>query len=385
MKLKHVFALFLVCLIIFTPYFLRDGFRGYDSYYFLNYVCKGEQFDLFDHSNSPPLSTIILQGLPCNVFLLKIALFILFFADVLIIALTGQLLYKDGWLAGIFAFLSPILWFNALKLENDSFAFPFVFAAIYYFVRFHLKQEKKDFIKSLIAIGIGASLWGGTLYLPFAFALQSVPFMAIALATGIYFGRQLLSNALPITTVLESNPTGAITNFIFFFFAIVGLQKTRFLAIIVFFMGFSLVNPKFSIFVIPFLSLLVLDTKPFIPEKWFKLLPYIAIGLVFAWAALVFYSDNPSDQEIQITGIAVEKARELDKKLFNEWPFGYIVEWFDGNASSWAGSQDLNTYKGVPTSLEDSIVLTHQELDCPIIDSAYYSFSDNKKMFVYDC
>ncbi len=370
--------------MIFTPYFLREGFRGYDSYYFLDFICK-ENFELFELGNSPPLATIAFQILPCDIFLLKLLLFVLFFASILIIALTGELMFKDGWLAGIFVFFSPILWFNALKLENDSLAFPFVFGAIYYFVRFHLKQEKKDFFKALLAIGIGAGFWGGTLYLPFGFALQSIPFMAIALGTGIYFGRQLLSNALPFDKVLESNSIGAIINYVFYMFTIVGLHRSKFLPILVFFMAFSLFNPKFSIFVIPFLALLIFDTKPFIPEKWFKMLPYIGIGLILAWGFLIYFTDNPTDQEIELTGFAVEKSRELNKRLFNDWPFGYVVEWFDFNASSWGGSQDLNKYRGIESKLENAIVLTSQDLNCTELKSTYYPFGDQRKLFVYNC
>ena len=323
--------------------------------------------------------------LPCNLFILKFVLFLLFFAGVLIIAATGELINKEyGWLAGGFTFLSPILYRTAFKLENDAFALPFMFASVFYFVKF-LKQNKRiDFFKSILAGMIGAGFWGAALYLPFGFALLSVPFIAIAFLTAFFFGKRLLINAFPVESVLESNPTGAIINYVGYFFAVIGLNSSILLPSIVFFGGLGLLNPKLSILAIPFFSLLVIESLRFIPENWRKLLPYFVLALAVAWSFNLYF-DNPTVGELEITKFAAQQSLHKNLDIYNDWNLGYIVAWFGGKPSGWGGSQDLNQMKGIYSDMNNSIVITTQKLDCTQMKSVSHDFGETGKLFAYRC
>ncbi len=385
MKLKHAFALFLLCLILFAFYLPKEGFRGYDSYYFLNFVCKGDSFDQFQPINMAPLSLLLFPGLPCDFVLLKLLLFLLFFAGVLIIAFTGELINKEyGWLAGAFTFLSPILYRTAFKLENDAFALPFIFASIFYFVKFLKQNQRIDFFKSIMWGMFGAGFWGVALYLPFGFALLSVPFIAIAFLSAFLFGKKLLINALPIESVLESNPTGAIINYVGYFFAIIALNSSILLPAIVFFGGIGLLNPKLSILAIPFFSLLVVESLKFIPKNWVKLLAYFTVALAFAWGFNLYF-DNPTQQELEITEFAVQQSLHKNLDIYNDWNLGHIVSWFGGNPSGYAGSQDLNQINGIYSDMNNSIVLTTQDLNCNSMKSVSHNFGETGKLFTYHC
>jgi len=344
----------------------------------MNFICKGDSFEQFQPQNLEPLALMVFSWLPCNFLFLKLILFLLFFAGVLIIALTGELINKDyGWLAGIFTFLSPILFRTAFKLENDAFALPFIFASIFFFVKFLKQNQKKDFFKSILWGMVGAGFWGVALYLPFGFALLSVAFIAVAFTTAFIFGGKLLSSALPLEAVLESNPTGAIINYVGYFFSIIALNTSILLPTIVFFGGLGLLNPKLSILVIPFLSLLVVDALKFIPKNWIKLLPLLCIGLAFAWG-FTLYFDNPTHEEIEITKFAVQESLHKNLDIFNDWNLGYIVAWFGGEPSGWGGPQPLR-------EKENSIVITTQDLNCTEIKSVPHEFGETGRLFVYHC
>ncbi len=377
MKLKHAALLFLLCLTIFVGYAAKEGFRGYDSYYFLSFVCQGTEFNLFEIGNVPPLALMVFSGLPCHVFLLKALLFALFFVGIIIIAATGELIDKEkGWMAGAFALFTPIIWQNAFKLENDSFAFPFIFGATFYFVKFVIQRKRIDFFKSMAAVAIAAGFWGGALYLPLGFALMAVPFAAMGLGIAIIFGEKLLANALPIRGVLESNPTGAIISYVVYILALPAVNSTIFLPVTVFFVGFGLLNPKFSIFAVPFLAILVLEAIKFYPKNFNKFLIPVVIGLSLAWSVNI-YNDNPTSMEFEMSRFAVEQSLHKNLDIYNDWHLGYLVYHFGGQPSGWAGIQDLNYGKG--------IVLTTKELQCTQLKSAPYNFGETGKLFVWEC
>ncbi len=259
-----------------------------------------------------------------------------------------------------------------------------MFASVFYFVKFLKQNQRIDFFKSILAGMIGAGFWGGTLYLPFGFALLSVSFAAIAFLTAFMFGKRLLINALPVESVLESNPTGAIINYVGYFFAVVGLNSSILLPSIIFFGGIGLLNPKLSILAIPFLSLLVVESLQFIPKNWIKVLPYFCLALAFAWG-FTLYFDNPTQQELGITQFAVEQSLHKNLDIYNDWNLGYIVAWFGGNPSGYGGSQDLNQMSGVYSDMNNSIVLTTKTLECTQMKSVSHDFGETGKLLVYSC
>ncbi len=287
-------------------------------------------------------------------------------------------------MAGAFTFLSPILYRTAFKLENDAFALPFIFASIFYFVKFLKQYQRKDFFKSIFWGMVGAGFWGIALYLPFGFALLSVPFIAIAFLTAFFFGKRLLISAFPVESVLESNPTGAIINYVGYFFAVIGLNSSFLLPSIVFFGALGLLNPKLSILAIPFFSLLVVEAMRFIPKNWRQLLPYFALALAFAWGVNLYF-DNPTQGELEITEFAVEQSLHKYLDIYNDWNLGYIVAWYGGNPSGWGGSQDLNQVKGNYSDMNNSVVVTTQQLNCEQLKSVPHAFGETGKLFAYSC
>ena len=97
---------------------------GNDGYAFLLAVCNPENIiHQASGYDAQPVMKIITSLLPCNIYIIKTILFLLFFASVLIISKTGELFNKQkGWLAGLFAIiLTQMLYFEFFKRKKNNY------------------------------------------------------------------------------------------------------------------------------------------------------------------------------------------------------------------------------------------------------------------------
>lgn len=379
MNFKHFFIIFLACSTVFFPYFLRENFVDYDSYYFLSKICKPD-FELFEVGLVPPLALLTINALPCDFFLIKALLFLLFLSSTLIISFMGELFdKKNGWMAGLFAFFSPFIFRLHLKIENDSFAFPLIFLAIYFFLK-HLESQKPlDFFLSVFFIFFATGFWGAALYLPFGFMFSTFHFLALSLVFSVFFGPQLLSNALPNALVAENNPIGSLFSIIFYLPALFLIQKDKKMGAILFLTGFGLVNPKFLVLSLPLLCVVMIQ---FVQKKPSLLFPAkIVIGiLILGFSVSWFFGGyEPTPVEWNTVQFAVDLAKDSNQTLYNDWSLGWIVEWMGITPKQFAGPQKLEWKKG--------IVLTGNNLDqnCTKIREVNYKFSPDALLRVYEC
>lgn len=376
---KQLVLLIILSAIPFVFYLFHHGFGDYDSYYFLAFVCE-KNFHTFDASSIyypiPPLAKEVFSLLPCNFFVLKIVLFLLFASSVIIIAKTGELLYDNGWITGLFTFFTPILWRNSLKLENDAFGLVFCYLSTYFFVKYLKKKNNLDFVLSCASFLIGAGFWPGTLYLSFGYALLAIPFIGASIFIAYFFGQQLTNSIFGNPLVLENQSAGSLVNLLGYFPALIKIETFSLMSVTIFFAGFGLLNPKFLVLGVPFFCLALTH---FVQKytTWENFLIYLAIILAIGFGAtMLFYDYNPKKGEFEATQIAIDLAKEKNLELSNDWPLGYIVNWLGGTPSAWAGPGQLQQDIG--------IVLTSRELDCLKHFETDYDFNTGK-LYVYEC
>lgn len=386
MKWQHIALLFILSALIFAPYFFRSDIVGADSYNFLNYMCKEEyhyfkekekqrSLDAFlaldvsfffedRYPSEPPLVLLVINLIPCNIVIIKLILFCLFFISLLSIAFLGELFDKEqGWKVGIFVFLTPLLTWEFLKFENDSFAFPLLLWSMYFFIKGKMeKGHKGRLINHGIAIALvwaASTFWAGSLYYFVAYAIDSIIAFIIAVPVLIFLGRKLLLHAMPNVAIFENTP------FLAAFYLLIPLWfisyvNLIFLPQLAFFLILAMVNAKFSLHVLPLLSICVLRAylnKDLSKSKvWRKLMSLlmilsIAIGI---WGGVNILRLPPTAEQWQVIDRGIEISQEEGLEFYNSWELGYWVQWKDQAASHSTGPSELdfNTY-------HDAIVITH--------------------------
>ena len=138
MKPNPYFLFFLLALIPFCAYFLRPDFLANDTYGFLALVCQNN--NLVGASGIP---LMLFSLLPCNILALKVLLFACcVVSGFFIIKMATLFSPKNGWRACYLLFLSSITILEFCKLEEEAFAFPFLFASVYFLFK-GLKTGKR--------------------------------------------------------------------------------------------------------------------------------------------------------------------------------------------------------------------------------------------------
>ena len=142
MDRKHFFLLLIVTLIPFVGYFLNPLVAGFDSYAFVSQVCGNT---VPGNLGSELFKSFLLPLFPCNFLVIKVVLFLAYFAAILGIAFWAeQAVGKErGWkVAFVSATISPLLFFEALKFENDIFGWALSFIGLWLIFRFFNRKSK---------------------------------------------------------------------------------------------------------------------------------------------------------------------------------------------------------------------------------------------------
>lgn len=166
MQRKDYLILLIITGLPFILYALFSaGLMGADSYYYLDIVCHR------GYDDSDPLFGAIMHILPCNVFLLKFYLFLLFFGSAIVMAKTVELFNFRAALYGgiVFSSFSFVL-LEFFKFENDTLGYFLGILAMYFLLRYCYKSKNPGDIVIAIGIIILAGLsWQGAVYwlLPF--------------------------------------------------------------------------------------------------------------------------------------------------------------------------------------------------------------------------
>lgn len=380
LKQSQMIILVLLCSISFIPYFFRADFVEGDSYYFLNHICK--KIEVYSPPITTPAANLLIDFLPCNFFVLKSLLFLSFVLCILAIGWIGILFNEEhGWLAGAFSFLSPILSAEFLKFENDQLGYVFLFWAIYFFYKAKITKQLKYNLASLLLIIIGSAFWNGGAYLPIAFALSSLFFIPIAGIILFFFSKDLLWRPLAHSTeiifrtikgenfplVLEQKPLVAVKDWFLLWFGIGTANKTI-LPQLLFFLIMGILQVKFAVLAIPFLSIGLMNffVKTFESKKnWANSLAVFLVILCFflsiLWGVLVF-SYWPNPQVWEAIDYGLQASKDLNADFEPQWDIGYLVHWKGQETDSFGSIQDkdFNVFK-------NTVVLVEYDVNCPLL------------------
>lgn len=319
MNFKQAILVLAVATAFFVPYFAKTWLIGYDSYYYLRFWEVGS--DLLHP---------------------KIALFYLLCVSALSISLLGESISKkNGWLAGIIVFLSPVFLQEFLKLETEAIAFPILFMSLFWFT----KEGKLNKIVGAAFVAIATFFWlpSITWLIPATFLFPLLYFFWLpAVPAGINNSGYFLPKA-----VQESfAPMQGITfHWGLLFFGIMALallwkrkewQKIK--PLLPFFIVFSIMaglNGKFGIFLAPLLAVFAVAAWEHFAPSWKRIAAYIMIASVFASGFSILYIHEPTDQTVLAVQEVVENAK--GKTICNDWTYGHIIEYFGGKAIAKAG------------------------------------------------
>lgn len=342
----------------------------------------------------PPISNYFFPLLPCSFAFAKALMFCSLFISTLIVSKMGELFHsKNGWLAGVFVFLTPIWVSEFMKFEDDFFSYPVLFAAMYFFLK-GVKEKKSRYQGLALALAIlGSLIWKGGVFYIFAFALGFVYALLIAIPIIALEFNKVFGSIIPKLHTFENMPVIGV----FYFYGLwLGLLETKkeYLPQLLFFVILTFINQKFILHALPLLAIGVVGVFNEIPiyaknlKNRFKIvLPFknlmyvILISLLFS--SIIGYSITldkklPNPATWNAIDYAMGVAQTSNKKLKNDWSLGYWVLWKGGSPSAYGGynKQDYPYYQG-------SIAITFEEINyCKKLKTWETNW---KNISVFDC
>ena len=344
---KQILVIFLLAAIPFAIYtILRPDLAGYDSYAFYSQACGN-----FTLKGTPIIADLLLKNIPCNIYAIKGILFTLFFATLLGIASLGSLFHaKKGWMAAIFSFLAPVLFFHAIRLENDQLAYPILIWATYFFYKSRITKNKKYDLYALALLILAAGFWQGAIYFIIAFALSSIILAAATIPTILIFGQQIIGKTLPIAGVYESQPFNGLAHIFALAFGFSLLPKIMWPQAAMFFV-LLLIQAKFAWMITPLLAvgILMFYVNPKLEKN--KIANFAkGCMLTAAIACMVVWGLSASEQAPHShTWNAVEYAiaQTPDGNIQNDWDLGYFIIHKGGTPSAYGGGTKVPFTKGI--------------------------------------
>lgn len=351
MKRNPYLIFFFLLLIPFLVYFARPDFIGNDTYGFLLLTCQQN-----NAINVDGIVYFVFSVLPCSFIGIKVLLFALaFFAGCFCIKLATLFSPENGWRASYLLFLSSVTVLEFAKLENDQFAFPFLFASVYFFFHGFRTGKRLSYILCFLCWGIAGLFWYGAIFYLFAFAFHVLILAIVSVVFLYFFGRQLLGIVIRTEQIMEDMPFKFHIHLLLNF-GIGGLiYEPLLLPAGVFFFILGSISAKFWILSLPFLVTgMVLLLEGLKIEWLYPITTIISILLVFGLAQSIWLNP-PTQDHWNAIGYAMV---ESDGKINNDWGMGYWVKFVGGETESFASmhhQQDFNS---------DRIVVSERDLNC---------------------
>ncbi len=369
MNIKKILILFALSFFSFIGYFMRPTLLGFDSYGFLMGVCSekgvvsvlGQQAFLVDS---------LFSWIPCDLFIIKIILFFLYFLAVCVIALIGETFdKKDGWLAGIFVFLSPLIFYAFTDFENDVFGFFLLFfSAFLYFKGITQTGKTKHIfmILSCFLVLIAGLIWEGAIYWIIPFGLLNIWFAVPTLILMLFYSDAFFMFLMPNSVVFEYMSWIGLGYLFFLMIGYVGITKKTAL-FVVWFTALTILKAKFAILCIPFLAVGILEYLKRIKNDKFRqeFKTILLIGAVFMALSMNFivFTQYPTQEYTDMIISAVEKSQ--DNEMNNDWGIGWIVKYYGGHTASYAS---VNMQK--PFNDFNGYILTAKDLNCAVSEQS---------------
>jgi hypothetical protein len=348
MDKQHVAIIFLLVLIPYLAYFVRPDLIGTDGYLYLLHVCHRDGFVLNNPANSLVVS-FLYSFIPCNVFVVKLLLFVVSFVSSLLLYKIAELYVgKDAVWSVFFCFgFSQLFFFSTVYFEPQQFALPFLFASLY----FYLKGKQQDsLLFKFVSLGwllLAGLIWKGSIVLLFAYGIAFLPALAISFAVLAWQGAASLVVLLPNLVVLENFPLIGVCSL---FLLLPGFKycnnykkELALLTII------ALLDSKFAYLLVPFLCIGATQFFQTLNNKQKTFLFSFAIILFLLTIPKVFLA-QPTEDDWKAIDCAVANSKAYSTSLQNDWDYGYWIAWAWVNTipSSYAGGEyDNLEHKGI--------------------------------------
>jgi len=366
MKPRPFLIFFAMAFVAFVVYFFRSGIIYADGYGYLSMACN-----IGNPIIDGGVFNYLVYLIPCNILIVKMLLFCL-------VCVSGYFIIKwctifserNGWRASYLLFLTPFFLLEASKFENDQFAFPLMFAALYFWF-----SEKK--IRAIALTALAFSLWQGAAIYAIGFAAVSF-WPVVPTITAIFFLWPGLSGLFLRHNFAQEDvfllPT--IRGWLFLLAGIpaLALKAPKVFPMALICIAVGIASLKFAILAVPFLVLgfvLLLDDlekseSPF-AKRFFKLHWLVAVFMLVITIGII-WTTIPSDSEWQ----ALSYAEELsDGNYTSDWGMLYWRQWL-GEKVDCAGSVHCQEDRNGTFSVSWS------DLDCNLL-------KDFERIKVFKC
>ena len=359
MNRRQVALLLFVCLVPFIGYFLNPNLAYTDSYAFLGGACGLNQ-------------NYFIPLVPCNVLAIKTILVGLYAVSIFSLAFFGEkVLGERGWRVGFYsATLSPLLFQLGMNFENDIFGWTLVFVGFALF-GIGFKEDKASekaiyYFFGCCSAFLATFAWLGAYLGVLTLSLMWFPLLVLVIPTIFvwrdyivhYFVQYLNPNQL----VGEEMLGAGIVPVMFVFWVLYQKPKNLLFPLATwasFLIG--VIKIKYMLFAIP---LLMLNFVKFEQENapHIKHFPnLIVVGLVFACVFNIFgFFAAPTQQDFVQIENAIGLARDLNVPLYNDWSYGWWVE-YKGYPTQYKASYPEPDYNNL---VHPFVALTTQDLNC---------------------
>jgi len=372
MNKKHYIVLFFCALLPFLGYFLNPNIAFNDSYAYLGYICHNPSIP---NSLETPLFLGIISFFPCSIIYLKVYELILYYITLIALAHFGEQAFnkEKGWFVSLFvAGLSPLLFLEAIKFENDQLGWCIAFIALAV-TAFALNQQKLKKFSLLglatLLFGLSFLFWKGTIVLFAMLGFSSIILFVFWLlpSTLIFFTSFIgyLQASFSSNMVAENQPGAAIIFLAFFVPFLLDIPKRwKVLGFVSFLV--AVLIPKFALFCLPFVALGLVNMidKVEKEDKYIKVRRHLPNFTLFCLImcflfAYIGFSAVPSSEQLQQDKEAIQLAQDLNINLYNDWDYGWHLTYLGYNTTYRAGypNPDYNNLQ------KPYIALTTQDLN----------------------
>lgn len=380
---KFFLVIFIFSLLAFSPAFFRPLPYGMDSYYFLHEICGQKAFE------TQGIGTILVfQALPCNILALRLVFFLCCFASAYFAAKTASLFYRNGWLAGIFVYATPLWLLEFWKIENDAIAFPIIFCGAYLFFKGLKQNGLKSKLAGVALVAVAYTIWQGAAIWVVALSL-SWGWLAIPVVIGLliqkryteglmikhtYYWRLIGEIAPRFGAATENLPAYGLIYQAFLFMGLMFIKDIPLMVIpIAFFTLLAFINSKFAVQASFLLAIAATSQFNKADTKFVKYLPLAGAVVVSLFLAAMSPGLPPDSQELMAAKLAVNLAE--GEVICNDWGTGHLITFLGGEPLAKAGGKQLCQ------GCQDCILLSYRKFDCPIVNDV----NSDTELRVYKC
>ncbi len=359
MNRNQLYILLFVTIIPFIGYLFNPLLAYGDSYAFLGGACGIN-------------SSFVIPFVPCNIFVIKLILLCLYVVSIFAIAKFGESVVgeKLGWRVGLYsAALTPLLFQEALKFENDIFGWSLAFVGLMLIgigVKETNVRDKAEYMfLGIVAILFSSLAWEGTLLLLFAMSLSvffllvlSIPIFLIKFNMLIGYLLNNFTNANPIS---EEVIGAGMIPMMFLFPAILDIpKKWKLTGWVLFVIGF--IKIKYMLFAIPFLALgMVKFEEKYSNIKHFPNLIYIAITFSVVFSFMGLWT-APTLEQFDNIDNAFLLAEDLNVPIYNDWSYGWWIKYL-GHDTNFVSSYPDPDYNNLSRPY---VAISSIDLNCEV-------------------